>query len=247
MKEEEEWNTGAGMRKWQECFDCGQQFHGAVKLALGGACWKTYLGRPDTDMVRCMGIGVLGDALRASSRAEEALPVLEAGLALGRRHWPHGEQAILVVQNNIAICLSGLARYDEALALRRNLYARFAAILGVSDEKTIVSGSNLATSLIHLELWDEAKTILRDQLLPMARQSLGRDHETCLALGHRMAEALVGHPNANDEDRTQAEMILQDVVQRRRRVLGPAHPRTQTSQLALSELHEIVKWHKTRR
>jgi len=41
VKEKEEWNTGEGMRKWTTCFDCGQDFHGAVKVAVGWACWKT--------------------------------------------------------------------------------------------------------------------------------------------------------------------------------------------------------------
>ena len=35
VKQKEEWNTGVGMMKWQ---DCGQQFYGPVAVALGWAC-----------------------------------------------------------------------------------------------------------------------------------------------------------------------------------------------------------------
>ena len=42
MTEEEECGTGEGLLKWQKCFDCGQDFHGHVFLALGWACWKAY-------------------------------------------------------------------------------------------------------------------------------------------------------------------------------------------------------------
>ena len=31
--------------KFQHCSDCGQAFHGAVKLALGWACWKEHQSR----------------------------------------------------------------------------------------------------------------------------------------------------------------------------------------------------------
>ena len=48
VKEKEEWNTGEGIVKWQACFDCGQDFHGPVKLALGWAAWKMYLSRPES-------------------------------------------------------------------------------------------------------------------------------------------------------------------------------------------------------
>ena len=48
VKRREEWNDGEGFAKWQRCFDCGQSFHGAVEVALGWACWKTYLTRRRT-------------------------------------------------------------------------------------------------------------------------------------------------------------------------------------------------------
>ena len=41
-------------RRWDECSLCEQQYHGVVKCALGWACWKTYLGRPEADEARVM-------------------------------------------------------------------------------------------------------------------------------------------------------------------------------------------------
>ena len=63
--------------------------------------------------------------------------------------------------------------------------------------RTILSGCNLAISLTALELFDEAKTLNRDQLLPPARRSLGADHDLTLKLNHNLAAAL-----ANDPERT---------------------------------------------
>ena len=49
----------------------------------------------------------------------------------------------------------------------------------------------------------------------------------------RSVDATRFHPNTGD-DLLEAETILQDVVQRRRRVFGPAHPDTRRAETALS-------------
>ena len=48
VKEYEETGGGEGLRKWQLCFVCQRQFYGAVKQALGWACWKEYVGSAET-------------------------------------------------------------------------------------------------------------------------------------------------------------------------------------------------------
>ena len=98
--------------------------------------------------------------------------MLEACLALKRRYWSHDEQGILVAQIALANCLANIGRHDEALLLKREVYA----MGGTSHERTILSGTCLAASLLELELWDEAKTFVSDPLLPVARRSLGADH-----------------------------------------------------------------------
>ena len=137
---------------------------------------------------------ILGDAFRLSQQPEDALPVLEATLALMRRHWSHDEQGILAVQHNLATCLQDVGRRDEALVLLREGYARRVATLGVSHERTILCGSNLVASMLSLKLWDEAKSFGRDRLLPVARQSLGADHDETLKINHRLAAALANNP-----------------------------------------------------
>ena len=200
VKEEEEWGTGEGIEKWWKCFDCGQKFHGAVKLALGWACWKTYLGRPDTAWIRCTSMQILGGALLDSSLGEEALTVFEANLALVRRYWSHDEAVVLSVQTNIAVCLSGLERDDEALALKRGIYAKEVATLGVSHKNTILDGNNIAGTMLDLQLWDEAKAFIRDQLLPTAQTSLGPDDDLTLLLNQNLAIALRNDPGHTRND-----------------------------------------------
>ena len=143
-------------------------------------------------------MGVLGDAL-VRSRSEEALPVLEASLALTRRYWSRDEKSILCAQSGLANCLNRLRRHDEALVLQRDVYARFVAIKGLSHERTILAGSNLVGSLNNLKLWNESKPLLCD-LLPAARQSLGSDHDLTLGLHYSLAVALVNNPGRTREN-----------------------------------------------
>ena len=178
-------------------------------------------------------MGILGEGL-LHSRPEEAVLVFEACLALFRRCWPHDDVAILLAQGNLASSLDRLGRPDEALVLTREVYAGFAAKLGVSHERTILNGFNLSCTLVAQALYDEARTLLTDQLLPAARQTLGPDHDHTLDLNRNLAAALMNNPEHTCDEELEAETIMQGVVQRRRRVFGPAHPETRRAEEVLS-------------
>ena len=47
-------------KRWHTCSLCEQQYHSVVRCALGWACWKTYLGRPETDKLRRTAMNPLG-------------------------------------------------------------------------------------------------------------------------------------------------------------------------------------------
>mmetsp|Transcript_2296 Transcript_2296/g.6551 ORF Transcript_2296/g.6551 Transcript_2296/m.6551 type:complete len:81 (+) Transcript_2296:123-365(+) len=64
---------------------------------------------------------------------------------------------------------------NEALVLKRVVYTGRLVRLGVSHKHTIVGGMNLSVSYFRLQLWHEGLTLLKDQLLPAARRSLGPD------------------------------------------------------------------------
>ena len=181
-------------------------------------------------------MGILGNSLYRNGKSSEALPVLEANLALVRRYFSRSRETIFSVQTNLSNCLDDLGRNDEALALKREIYARSVATLGVSHEDTIISGNNLVISLDKLGLGHESQPLLRDQLLPAARRSLGSDHALTLALNQNLAAALQFNPKRTRDDLLEAETITQDVLQRRRRVFGPAHPETRKAERALSGL-----------
>ena len=83
------------------CSLCEQDYHGVVACALGWASWKTYVGRPETDAIRCMAMNQLGNGLYATGHYEDALSVREAELSMVRRLGAP-EKTILAAQGNLA-------------------------------------------------------------------------------------------------------------------------------------------------
>ena len=221
-----------------------------------------------------MAMDRIGNALFENRRPEEALRVFEASLAWKKRYWPHNEEIFLIAQANLASCLFDLGRHDEALILMRELYARRVAISGASHEYTIMAGFSLAISLERSGFFNDALTLLRDPLLPAARQTLGADHDQTLDIAKMIASIILDRPERTrdhlrlnrrrrawprlqatwrpaagprpdfgldaGDDVLEAETIMQDVAQRRRRVFGPAHPDTLKAENVLSGVREIL-------
>ena len=60
--------------RWYTCSLCEQKYHGVVSCALGWACWKTYVGRPETDIARGLaGLVPVLFWLRRSRRCRRAV------------------------------------------------------------------------------------------------------------------------------------------------------------------------------
>ena len=121
-------------------------------------------------------------------------------MASVRRYWSHDRKAVFTAQSYLAGCLDELGRYDEALVLKREVHNEFVALFGDSHENTIVSGINIAVSLLNLGLCDESKFLLRDKLLPVARRSLGADHALTLKLNTNLAYGLQKDPERTRDD-----------------------------------------------
>ena len=114
VAEAEENNLGvkaynARWDRWHTCSLCEQGYHGVVNCALGWACWKTYLGRPERDSNRQLAMSVLGGGLSEARHHEDALSVYEAELAMERRLGA-SEKTLFAVQTNLASTYMVLGR-----------------------------------------------------------------------------------------------------------------------------------------
>ena len=88
--------------RWSTCSLCERDHHGVVRCALGWACWKTYVCRPEDDFARSFAMTELGNGLSKVGHNEDALSVQEAELSR-RRRLGASEDSIFIAQNNLTI------------------------------------------------------------------------------------------------------------------------------------------------
>ena len=142
--------------RWHTCGLCEQMYHGVVACALGWACWKTYVGRPEDDWAYNIAISVLGNGLASASHHKESLSVRGAELSmLLRTNGP--QHNILIVQGNLAIAYEALGQHEEVLRMRRKIYSGWLNLKGEEHYDTLREANNLASSLLDLQRIVEAK------------------------------------------------------------------------------------------
>ena len=215
----------ARFARWHTCSLCEQDYHGVVCCALGWACWKTYLGRPETDWARRLALSVLGNGLSDAARDEEALSVREAELSTLRRVGAR-EENMLIAQGNLASTYQMLGRLDEALSMRRDVYSGTLRLYGEEHEDTLREANNYANSLVNQERLEEAKELLRKSI-PVARRVLGESLQLTLMMRRNYARSLYEDEGATLDDLREAVTTLEDAGRTSRRVLGGAHPLTE--------------------
>ena len=228
-EEAEENNLGAKAKnerwnRWYTCSLCEQKYYGVVKCALGWACWKTYVGRPEANWARRSAMSVLGAGLSNAERHEEALSVKEAELAMdGRLGADEGN--LLITQGNLANTYQKLGQLEKALRMSRDVHSGWLRLHGEEHERTLSAGNNYAASLIALKRYAEIKSLLR-KMMPVARRVLGESDQLALKMRFGYARALYKDKGATLGDLREAVTTLEDTERTARRVLGGAHPTT---------------------
>ena len=210
--------------RWHTCSLCEQEYHGVVSCALGWTCWKTYLGRLETDWCRGAAMRQLGNGLSSVGHHEESLTVQEAELSLMRRIGAP-EETIIATQTNLAITYENLGRLDEALRLKRDVYTGFLKLFGEEHEQTLRAANNYASSLNQLRRFEEAKSLLR-KTVPVTRRILGESNAGTLRTRSVYAEALYSDDGATLDDLREAVTTNEEIARTARRVFGGAHPIT---------------------
>ena len=139
----------ARWQRWHTCGLCEQDYHGVVTCALGWACWKTYVDRPELDRARRHAMNVLGNGLSGAEHDEDALSVREAELSLLRRIGA-SECHMLIAKGNLASTYQLLGRLDETMSLRRDVYSGFLKLHGEEHGLTLTAAYQCAQSLLGL-------------------------------------------------------------------------------------------------
>ena len=225
--------------RWFTCSLCEQKYHGVVICALGWACWKTYLGRPEEDWARGSAMNVLGGGLSEAGRHEDALPVREAELAMMQRLGAP-EHSILAAKSNLANSYQIRGRLEEALDVKRDAYSGILKLYGKEHNQTLVAAFNYSRSLQDLERFEEARSLLR-KVISVARRVLGENHGLTLKLRWNYAAALLNDTSATLDDLREAVTTLEDAERTARRVLGGTHPTTTGIETALRQARATLR------
>ena len=208
--------------RWFSCSLCEQDYHGVVRCALGWACWKTYVGRPEADEIRRLAMNVLGSGLSKANHHADALFVKETEFAMERRLGAPVEQ-LLVVQNNLAGTYQMLGRHEEAICARKDVYSGRLKLNGEEHPMTLIAAEGYANSLVDLGCFQEARSLIR-RTMPVARRVFGDSKEDTLKMRGHYAKALYLDAGAMLDDLREAVTTLEDSERTVRRVFGGAHP-----------------------
>jgi tetratricopeptide (TPR) repeat protein len=211
-------------KRWHTCGLCEQAYHGVVACALGWGCWKTYVGRPETDQILGLAMNLLGNGLAHLGHHEDALSVKKAELSMLQRVGA-SERRILIVQSNLATTYDALGRLEDALSMHRDVYSGRLRLQGEEHVETCLAAFNYASTLVDLQHFEEAKSLLR-KTMPVARRVFGESHELTLTTRRVYAVALHQDPDATLDDLREAVATLEDAERIARRVFGGQHPFT---------------------
>jgi hypothetical protein len=211
-------------RRWDTCSLCEQDYHGVVRCALGWACWKTYLGQPETDWARRLAMTALGNGLHEVDHDEDALNVEEAQLSMERR-LGIPEESLLSNLANLAVTYAELGRLEKAVGMMRVVYSGTLRLYGEEHRDTLRAASNYAGSLRDHDSFEEARSLLR-QTIPVARRVLGESDRITLMMRKIFALAVYEDDSSTLDDLREVVRTLREAEQTARRVLGAVHPLT---------------------
>jgi len=133
------------------------------------------------------------------------------------------EEAILVTQGNLATTYGELGHLEKALSMVRDVYSGWLKLKGKDHYDTLREANNYGSSLVELDRFEEAKSLLR-KTVPVARRVLGESQDLMLQMRWNYARSLYKAPSATLDDLREAVTTLEETEPIARRVLGSGHP-----------------------
>ncbi|CAH0372905.1 unnamed protein product [Pelagomonas calceolata] len=213
---------------WHKCGLCEQDYHGIVACALGWACWRTCMGRPEKDLFRLSAITVLYDGLCKADNYEDAVSVQEAELCMLRRlGYSESHEIMLAAKTNLSGTYTCLGLAEQAVQIEEDIYSGRLKLNGEEHEHTLTAANNYAIALVNLERFAEARSLMC-KTIPVARRVFGASHYYTLRMKSIYAATLYKDTGATLDDlRESVETLEKHTVPTARHVMGRTHPVTQ--------------------
>ena len=148
------------------------------------------------------------------------------------------------VQSNLACTYEELGRNEDALQMRRDVYSGYLKFKDRECEQALVAANNYALSLIKLQRFGEARSLLR-KAVPVVRRVHGKNQELVTSLRRNYARVLYDDPGATLDDMREAVTTLEELERIARRVFGGAHPHTLRFENDLQEARATLRARET--
>ena len=150
------------------------------------------------------------------------------------------EESILATQGNLAVTYHELGRSEQALRLKRDVYSGTLKLYGKEHKDTLTEAYNYACSLLKVGRFEEARSVLRENIL-VGRRVLGEGDDLTLSMRANYALALHVDDSATIDDLREAVTPLEDTARIARRVLGGSPPTTSGIEGALQDAREVFR------
>jgi len=222
---------------WYTCRLCETHFYGLMCGALGWACWKTYLSRPDgPDRLRFFAISQLGNGLGLTDKELEAIDINHSCLRMIERSEESEtkDKLICLTYSNLSNCYRALGRLGESLVIDRKVYELEISRWGGEHESARTSAMNYARTLGACGDFAGSAEFIRG-CLPLVTKGLAPDHADVIHIRLHLANGLWLNRTASEDDVREAVTILEDLHPKASRVLGEAHPDFKCLDAALTD------------
>ena len=150
------------------------------------------------------------------------------------------EESILATQGNLAVTYHELGRSEQALRLKRDVYSGTLKLYGKEHKDTLTEAYNYACSLLKVGRFEEARSVLRENIL-VGRRVLGEGDDLTLSMRANYALALHVDDSATIDDLREAVTLLEEAGRTARRVLGGTHPTTVEMEPALENSRAALR------
>ena len=123
--------------------------------------------------------------------------------------------------------------------MKRDVYSGTLKLYGKEHKDTLTEAYNYACSLLKVGRFEEARSVLRENIL-VGRRVLGEGDDLTLSMRANYALALHVDDSATIDDLREAVTTLEDTERTARRVLGGQHPTTDRMEQSLRRARAVL-------
>lgn len=181
----------------------------------------------------------VGDMLRTQQKFDEAEPLLKEAMDGMRRVLGNTHRNTLISLNTYGYLLIARGKPSDAEPYWQEAYESGRTAFGSDDPDVLIWGANLGGLTLELGEYEKSAAVFRDSVAAF-RRVRGEEHPYTLGCLWMLSESLIRWGGAGHL--AEAEKLLIELLEARRRMLGREHPNTLATHVGLGAvLHDQRK------